>query len=127
MKLGIDQELKATYMFLGILTRSAKGWIQGGAKIGHGGPLLQKTSSEDRTATATNRMHSNDLEACWEKCCYIWFHYEVKFFWRIFDVFFYLVILPYFNAISIDCYVIKCLINIYFMNVSMFVSGRMLI
>ena len=34
-----------------------------------GGPLLQKTSS-DRKATATNRIHSNDLEACVIKCCY---------------------------------------------------------
>ena len=46
------------------------GRIQGGAKIGHGGPLLQETSSSDRKATATNRMHSNDLEACGKKCCY---------------------------------------------------------
>ena len=29
-----------------------------------GGPLLQKTSSSDWKATATNQMHSNDLEAC---------------------------------------------------------------
>ena len=33
-----------------------------------------------------------------------------------------LVILPYFNAISIDFYAIKCLNNIYFVNISMFVS-----
>ena len=44
--------------------RSVQGWIQGGAKIGHGGPLIQRTSSSDWKATATNRMHSNDLEAC---------------------------------------------------------------
>ena len=37
-------------------------------KLGMGGPLLQKTSSSDRKATATNRMHSNDLEACEMKC-----------------------------------------------------------
>ena len=57
----------------------AQGRIQGGAKIGHGGPLLQRTSSSDRKATATNRMHSSDLEACGKKCCYFWFHSEVKF------------------------------------------------
>ena len=44
------------------LARSAQGRIQDGAKIGHGGPLLQETSSSDRKATATNGMHSNDLE-----------------------------------------------------------------
>ena len=38
-------------------------------------------------------------------------------FWRVFDVFdvfLDLVILPYFNAISIHFYAIKCLIYIYF-------------
>ena len=63
--------------------------------------FLQKTSSSDRKATATNRMHSNDLEACGKKCCYFWFRYEVKFLY-VFDVFSDIVILPYFNAISID-------------------------
>ena len=44
--------------------------------------------------------YSNDLEACGKKCCYLWFHSEVKIlkrFWRLFDF----VILA-FNAISID-------------------------
>ena len=53
------------------------------------GPLLQETSSSDWKATATNRMHSNDLEACGKKCCYFWFHSEVKFltrFWRLFGL-----------------------------------------
>ena len=35
-------------------------------------------------------------------------------FWRVFDVFLDLVILPYFNAISMDFYAVKCLIDIYF-------------
>ena len=89
----------------------------GRAKIGHGGPLLQETSSSDQNATATNPMNSNDLQACGKKCCYSWFHSEVQFltrFWRVFDVFLDLVILPYFNAISIDFYAVKCLIYIYF-------------
>ena len=58
------------------------GRIQGRAKIGQrggGGPLLQRTSSSDWKATATNRMHSSDLEAFGKKCCYFWFHSEVKF------------------------------------------------
>ena len=69
-------------------------------------------------------MHSNDLEACGKKCCYFWFQSEVKFLTR-FDVFLDLVILPYFNAISMDFYVVKCLINISFYVISMFVSRRM--
>ena len=32
--------------------------------IGHGGPLLQETYFSDWKATVTNRMRSNDLEAC---------------------------------------------------------------
>ena len=58
--------------------RSAKGQIHGRAKIGHGGPLLPRTSSSVK-ATATNRIYSSDLEAFGKKCCYFWFHLEVKF------------------------------------------------
>ena len=54
----------------------------GRAKIGHGGPFLQETSSSNRMATATNQIDSNDLKACGKKCSYFWFHSEVKFFTR---------------------------------------------
>ena len=37
-------------------------------------------------------------------------------FWRVFDVFLDLVILPYFNAISMDFYAVKCLSAIYFVH-----------
>ena len=93
--------------------RSAKGRIQGGAKIGHEGPLLQQTSSSDKKATETKQMHSSDLEACGNKCCYFCFHSEVKFFMRFWRLF-WLVTLPYFYAISIDFYAVKCLIYTYF-------------
>ena len=87
MKLGMDEVLKVPYKCCCFSARSVQGRIQGGAKIGHGGPLLQETSSSDRKAKATNRMHSSDLETCGKKCCYFWFHSEVKFLTR-FDVFF---------------------------------------
>ena len=64
------------------------------------GSPSKKKSSSDWKATATNRMHSNDLKAC-EKCFYFWFH-----FGRAFDIFLDLVILPYFYAISIDLYAV---------------------
>ena len=32
-----------------------------------------------RRATATNQIHSNDLEACVMKCCCFWFHFLVLF------------------------------------------------
>ena len=52
-----------------------------------------------RMATATNRMHRNDLKACGKKCCYFWFHSEVDILAH-FDVFLELVILAQFHAIS---------------------------
>ena len=60
--------------------KSAQGWIEGKAKIGHGGPLLQRTSSSDRKATIKNLMHSNYLAALGKKCFYFWFYSEVNFF-----------------------------------------------
>ena len=77
MKLGMDEELKVPYKCCCFSARSAQGRIQAGVKIGHGGPLFQLTSSM-RKATTTNRMHSGDLEAFGKKCCYFWFHLEVK-------------------------------------------------
>ena len=80
MKLGRDEVLMVPYKCCCFSARSTQGRIQGGAKIGHGGLLLQETSSSDRKATAINKMHSNDLEAC-EKCCYSF----VRFHSQIFD------------------------------------------
>ena len=82
-------------------------------KIAQGGPLLQRTSSSDWKATATNRMHSNDLDACGMKCCYFG-SFPKSNFWRVFDVSLDLLILSYFYAISIDFYAVNCLIYIYF-------------
>ena len=73
MKLGMDEELKVPYKCCFFSARFAKGRIQGGAKIGHGGSTSLRTSSSDWKATATNRMHSSDLEAFGEKCCYFGF------------------------------------------------------
>ena len=39
----------------------SRGGSRAGQKLVTGGPLLQETSSSDRKATATNRMHSSDL------------------------------------------------------------------
>ena len=84
MKLGGDEVLMVPYKCCCFSVRSAQERILGGAKIGHGGPLLPETSSSDPKATGTNQMDSNDLEACGKKCCYtcIWFHSEVKLLTR---------------------------------------------
>ena len=71
-----------------------------------GGPLLQRTSASDWKAIATNRMHSNDLEACGMLYCYFWFHSKVKFLTRFRHLFGLIAILPYFNAISVDFYAV---------------------
>ena len=42
----------------------SRGGSRAGQKKVTGDPLLPRTSSSDWKATATNRMHSNDLEAC---------------------------------------------------------------
>ena len=44
-----------------------------------GVPFFKKTSSSDRKATATNRIHSNDLERCVMNCCCFWFHSVVNY------------------------------------------------
>ena len=68
MTIGMDQLHKVANKCCCLLARSPKGRIQGGAKIVHAGPLLQRTSSGQK-ATTTNRMHSIDLEAFENKCC----------------------------------------------------------
>ena len=73
-KLGRDEMLIAPHIH--------KGADPGRGKICHGGPLLQEASSSDRKATATNQMHSNDVEACGNKCRFIWFHFDVQFLTR---------------------------------------------
>ena len=101
-KLGRHEALMVPYKCCCFSARSVQGRIQGGAKVGHGGPLLQRTSASDWKAIATNWMHSNDLEAC----CYFWFHSKVKFMTCFRHLFGLIVILPYFNAISVDFYAV---------------------
>ena len=67
-------------------------------------------------------MHSIDLEACGKKYCYFLVHSEAKFLTR-FSVFLDLVLLPYFNAISLDLYWFNLHL---FCVISMLVSKRML-
>ena len=107
MKLGTDDDPSQELLFFG--------QIHPGADPARGqnrswGPLLQRTSS-DWKVTATNRMHSNDLQASGKKCCFFLFYSEVKFLTR-FNVFFELVIFVYINAVPIDLYAVKFFICI---------------
>ena len=78
-----------------------RGGSRAGQKYVMEGTLHQRNFSSDRKGTGTNQMHNNDLEACGKKCCYVWFHSEVKLLTH-FGVFLDLVNFVYFNAISID-------------------------
>ena len=78
----MDEVIKVPYKRCCFFGQIHPGADPGREKTGHGGPFLQETSSSDRKATATNRMHSSDLETCGKKCCYFWFHSEVKFLTR---------------------------------------------
>ena len=63
------------------------------------GPSLKNFLFKPKGFTKqTEYIWSIDLKACGKKCCYFWFHSEVKYL-RRFDVFLDLVILAYFNAI----------------------------
>ena len=55
----------------------SRGGSRAGTKICHGVPILKKPSSSDLKATATNQMHSNDLEASGMKCCCFWFRSQI--------------------------------------------------
>ena len=103
MKLGMDEVLTVPYKCCCFSARSAQGRIQGGAKIGHGVPffkklLLQTGRLQQQTEFITviyNHVGRNVV---------IFGFIRKSNFWRIFDVFSDLVILVYFNAISIDFY-----------------------
>ena len=58
-----------------------RGGSRAGQKEVTGVPILKKLFLAQK-ATATNPMHSNDLEACGMKLCCFWFHSDVKFLTR---------------------------------------------
>ena len=67
----------------------SRGGSRAGAKIGHGGPLLQETSSSDRKATATNQMDSNDSRSMWEEVLLSLVPFRSQIFdafWRLFGL-----------------------------------------
>ena len=90
-KLGRDEVLMAPHMFKGVLARSARTDPGRGQNMSKGDPFFKKLLQIGRLQRQ---------EACGKKCCYFWLHSKVIFLTR-FDVFLDLVILAYFNVISI--------------------------
>ena len=78
-KLGRDEVLMVPYNCCCFLARSIQWRIQGGANIGHRAPSSKKFFFRPGCY----------LQACGMKCCYFWYHSEVKFltcFWRLFGL-----------------------------------------
>ena len=113
MKLGRDEVLMVPYKCCCFSARSVQGRIQGGAKMVIGVPFFNKFI-----------LQTGKLQQQTKCIAMIYKHVERSFvifgsipksnFWCFFYVFLDLVILPYFYAISIDFYAVKCLIYIYF-------------
>ena len=105
-KLGKDKVLVTPQICIDFWAKSARGGSRAGPIYVNEGPLLQRTSSTDRKASATNQIHGNYLEEFGKKCFYFWFHLELKF-WRVSDVCLDFVNFVYFNAISTDFHAVK--------------------
>ena len=101
------------HIWIDFWAKSAQGWIQGWAKKGHGVPfskglLLQTGRLQQQTkCIAIIKKHLG-------RSVVIFGFIRKSNFWRIFYVFLDLVILVYFNAISIDFYSVKSFICINF-------------
>ena len=82
-KLGRDEVHMARHMHKDVLAIFAQGADPGQGKIGHGSGWGVGGGGggfpSSKNSTATNQIHSNDLEACVMKCCCFWFHSVVKF------------------------------------------------
>ena len=70
-----------------------RGGSRAGPKCVSEGTLHQRTSSSVQKATATNQIHSSDLEAFGKNCCFFFGSIPKSNFWRVFYVFLDLVIL----------------------------------
>ena len=112
MKLGRDEVLMVTHLCLGFSANSAQGWIQGGSIIGQWGVPSPKDFFF-RLECYSNKPNAWQLsKSIWEEALL----FLVPFWSQIFDFFLNYVILVYLNPISIDLYVVKCFICIFFCN-----------
>ena len=85
---GIDEVLMVPYKCCFFLPDQPRGESRAGPNRSWG-PILQRTSSSDQKATATNQMHSNAVGACGKSVVIFSSIPKVKFltrFWRIFGL-----------------------------------------
>ena len=76
MKLGRDEVLMVPYKCCCFRSDLSRVGSRAGQKKVAEDPILQRTSPSDHETEITNRLHSNDLEACGKKCCF--FYSDVK-------------------------------------------------
>ena len=99
-----DEVLMDPHPCIGFSAKSTQGRIQGGAKIGHRGVPSPKDFFFKLEGYINKPNTWQWFKSTWEEALS-----KVKF-WRVFDVFLDLVILVYFNAISIDVYAVSAFI-----------------
>ena len=107
MTLARDDVLMVPYTCCCLSARSAQGWIQGGAKIGHGGSPSSRNFFFRRESYSNKQNAQQWSRSMWEEVlmCLVPFRSQIFIaFWRLLD----LGILPYFNAICKDFYGVKC-------------------
>ena len=106
-KLGRDKVLMTRHICIDSWAKSAQGWIQGRAKIGHGGVPFSK---ELLLQTERLQQHTECIEVIYKhlgRSIVIFGFIGKSNFLRVLDVFLDLDILVYFNAISMDFCAIK--------------------
>ena len=111
MKLGRDEVLMVPQIYFGISARSIQEWIQGGAKIGHGGPLFQKNFFFRPKGNINKPNAQQWSKSMWEQVLLFLAPFGIQNFDAFFEVFLDLVILVSFNEISIEFYLVKCFIS----------------
>ena len=112
-KLGRHEVLMVPYKCCCFLARSVQGRIQGRVKIGHRGS--PSSTNSFRLEGYSNKSNAQQLsKSMWDVVLLLMVPFQVKFLTRFRHLFGLIVILPYFNAISVDFYAVKCLIYIYF-------------
>ena len=75
MKIGKKEVFMVPNKCYSFSSRFAQGRFRAG-NLGCRGAISLTYFFFRSKASATNRMHINNLKACWKKHCYFWFHFK---------------------------------------------------